>query len=182
MLPYLIAFYGGQLAGEPKIAENYYKVAGLSEDAPSASQILAVLSSADKNNPKTIAKNFFLMATSGFDNSENFTCVNFSVEMFQNLHEKNFTNTDIIALENFFKNFKKPDNKDVLGTHSCYDMAERGLKYTFLDFINTESQKYPETENIDELLTKINLPHPPITPSQENLTLHKNKNSGLWEY
>lgn len=34
MLPYLIAFYDGQLAGNTRTAEEFYKVAAMHDDAP----------------------------------------------------------------------------------------------------------------------------------------------------
>lgn len=62
MIPYLIAFYGGQLMDEIKVAEKFYKVAGMQDDTPGASKILAILSTAPKDDPRTLASNFFLMA------------------------------------------------------------------------------------------------------------------------
>lgn len=34
MLPYLIAFYEGQLMGNTTVAENFYKIAAMHDDAP----------------------------------------------------------------------------------------------------------------------------------------------------
>ena len=62
MLPYLLGFYGGQLMNNSEMAEKFYKIAATHDDAPSASQILAVISSQPKDNPKTISENFALMA------------------------------------------------------------------------------------------------------------------------
>lgn len=62
MLPYLIAFYGGQLTGKNTIAQKFYTIAGFQDDAPSVSQILALISSAPKDTPTPIARNFAIMA------------------------------------------------------------------------------------------------------------------------
>lgn len=78
------------------------------------------------------------MAIGGFDDSENLLCINFSAEMFKKLSEKNLSSTEITEIENYFKALKKPDNQKTLGTQSCFELSERGLKYTFLDFINSQ--------------------------------------------
>lgn len=78
------------------------------------------------------------MAVGGFDDSEELLCINFSAEMFKKLSERKLSATEIIEIENYFKKLEKPDNQKTLGIQSCFDFAERGLKYTFLDFINSE--------------------------------------------
>lgn len=43
MIAYLIAFYGGQLNNNPQTAENFYKIAGMQDDTPGISQVLAII-------------------------------------------------------------------------------------------------------------------------------------------
>lgn len=62
MLPYLLGFYGGQLMNNPDFAEKFYKIAATHDDAPSASQVLAVIASQPKDNPRNISENFAIMA------------------------------------------------------------------------------------------------------------------------
>jgi len=67
LLPYYIAFYGGQLVKNAPIAEQYYTIAGMQDDAPEVSQILAVLSSAPEDDPRSIATKFSLLAVAAYD-------------------------------------------------------------------------------------------------------------------
>lgn len=85
MLPYIIAFYGGQLGNNSKIAEKFYKIAAFSDDAPSVSAVLAVISGQPKDNPKIISENFALMALGGYD-TEPYQCFETANEIIKILH------------------------------------------------------------------------------------------------
>lgn len=182
MLPYLIAFYGGQLFWNQELAKSYYKVAWLSNDAPAVSQILAVISSADKTKPREIAKNFYIMAMWSYDSDENLSCNTFSKEAFFRIEKKSLDTEGIIDFWKNFEKLKKPEENATIGMQKCYDMAERWLKYTYIDFINNEAKKFPNIEKIENLLDAIGLKTAPTTPSQKNFTFYKNPKTGLWDY
>ena len=154
MLAYLIAFYEGQLGGNSEVAKNFYKIAGMQEGAPSVSQFLAIIAASSKNDHRTTATNFSLNALGGYDTKD---------EMCRNLAEKNIITlqSEKIPLKNILeiikleKELTKPDDSETLGMQTCFDMLERGIKYTYLAFIQEESKDFPEITKIEELLPKI---------------------------
>ncbi len=178
MLPYLIAFYGGQLGGDTKMAENYYKIAALHDDAPGASVILANIASQPKDNPKAIAENFFLMAVNGYD-EDPFACQNFAFNSFDLLQKNTLNDQYIKEINTIEKNLKKYDDASP-GMQTCQSLAERGTKYLYLHYFNELSKKYPNIENIEELLQKTSLETIPTTQSQQNMSLKKV--NGSWEF
>lgn len=112
MLAYLIAFYGGQLMSDSHTAQEYYKIAGMQEQAPSVSQILAVIATAPKDDPKTIALNFFLMAMGGYDDTPNSMCYTLSTEAIALLQKNEFTTENIAKLQEQEKNLVAPKARD----------------------------------------------------------------------
>lgn len=83
--------------GDTKTAELFYKVAALHDDAPVASMILASITSQPKDNPKTIAENFFLMALNAYDENAQI-CQNYALEALQALKENSLT---VQKIQNF---------------------------------------------------------------------------------
>lgn len=95
------------------------------------------------------------------------------------LNHGSITKNEILDIEKIERNLETFENNS-LGTQTCQSLAERGTKYTYLQFFTEQEKKFGTTENIDELLAKIGLDHIPQTKSQENMTLLKK--DGNWEY
>lgn len=176
MIPYLIGFYGGQLWWNPEIAKKYYTISSMQDDAPSVSRVLATIISSGKNNYKNLALNFSLIAL-WWEDSEPFSCLELANKNIEILQWKINKNNIEFLMENE-KNLSKP--KEEIWKQNCYDMLERWIKYTYLEYINEEWKKYTEAKNIEELLEKIWLTSIPTTQTQENMTICKKWE--IWDY
>lgn len=80
MLAYYLGFQYSELDEMAK-SRYYYTIAGLHENAPTASQILAVLAS-PTHDQKQIAQKFLLMAASTPNTQENKQCIQTALEVF----------------------------------------------------------------------------------------------------
>lgn len=176
MISYLIGFYGGQLWWNPEIAKKYYTIASMQDDVPSVSRVLATISSSGKNNYKNLALNFSLIALWWTD-EEPFSCLELANKNIEILQWKINKNNIEFLMENE-KNLAKP--KGEIWKQSCYDMLERWIKYTYLEYINEEWKKYTEAKSIEELLEKIWLTSIPTVQTQENMTICKKWEN--WDY
>lgn len=178
MLPYLIAFYEGQLWWNSEVAKNFYKISGMQDDAPGVSKILAILASAPKDDYKSIAMNFTLNAMGGYD-QEPFSCHSLSSYVFNTLQQPiNIKNIQEILQQE--KQLVEPPQNETIWTQTCFDMIERGIKYTYLSFIQEEAKKFPEITQIEDLLPKIGLSEVPTTQNQKDISIRKKWD--LWEY
>lgn len=94
--------------GYNSVAEEFYKIASMHDDAPEVSKILAVLASQPKNNPKTIAQNFGFMALSGYD-TEPYKCLELSHKVLSTLQNSLISKQDIVQIEQLEKNLAPPE-------------------------------------------------------------------------
>lgn len=179
MLPYLIAFYGGQLMGDARVAQEFYTIAGMQDDAPSVSQILAVIATAPQDTPKPIARNFTIMAAGAYD-TEPFACSELTAKLFHILEAPHITRDDILFVQDAQARLEVPNYANSLGSQTCYDMLDRAIKYTFLAFMNEQSERYPDATDINTLLTRIPLDTVPTTATQSGMSLRYTENG--WEY
>lgn len=148
MLPYLIAFYGGQLGQDSTIAENYYKIASMQDDAPSISQILAVIGTGDKDNPKIIATKLALIAINGYDEKP-FECSALANTIVNTLQKNDFSKNTLYSIQKSEKLLTPPKNPNIIGAESCYNMLERSIKYTFLSFFDEMGAQLPDMTTQD---------------------------------
>lgn len=95
------------------------------------------------------------------------------------LKQKSIKKDDILYLQNAQKNIKPPKNTQIQG-NTCYEMADRSLKYVYLAFFEEQSKLYTNAKNIEDLLINIPLKSVPNSPSQTDMSLYKK--NGNWEY
>lgn len=181
MLPYYIAFYGGTLLGNQEIAHTYYTLAGMHDQVPQASQILAILSTAPKDNFQNIALNFALMAVGGNDR-EPYTCTTLAQRVLTTLDTGEYiqkkTIEEIMSQE---KNLiPLPESSESAGVNNCYNMLERAIKYTSLAFIDANTKDHPEIASPEELRESGIVDTLPIPQMQNGTTLRKINNQ--WRY
>lgn len=178
MLPYYIAFYGGQLGNNYEIAKQYYTIAAMHDDVPEAVRILAVMSNDHKDDPKSTAIKFTLLGVNGFD-KEPYQCHAIGEKIIATLDAPTITDADITVLETMEEQMYIPDENDteMRGVNSCYEMMERALKYTYITYITEKSRQYPHATEASELQ---NIPLVPVPNMHKDMTLRKK--DGVWNY
>jgi hypothetical protein len=67
MLPYYLAFTTYQMGESKAKAAEYYKIASMNDDAPTASKILGILALSADGDYMASALNFALVGSTGYD-------------------------------------------------------------------------------------------------------------------
>ncbi len=147
-------------------------------DVPSASRILAILASAPKDDPRSIAMNFTLMALGGQD-SEPYMCHTLAETVFTELNNENYREKSVIqSIMNDEEKLVPPTKSDNI--NSCYSMLERGIKYTYLAFIADNTAHLNHILTAEDLIKHNIVDELPIPQMQSGTTLKKM--NGNWRY
>ncbi len=181
MLPYYIGFYGGQLTGNQSHAQQYYTIAGMQDDAPAITQVLAVLSSAPEKDPRTIATRFALLALGGIDTPP-YTCHEMADSILSHINTGTLTDEWIAEMEEKEHNLSSPatDNPTSSGMNSCHEMLSRSLQYTYLLYITQKAKNHPEFTTGKELIDHNILTHIPTIRAQSGMTVSFSQDT--WNY
>ncbi len=182
-LPYYAAYIADGL-GKRALAQKYYTIASANTDAPQASRFLALLMQWKDGNRLDAALQFFLIASSGYDEAP-FTCRDDSLDILSRVQKwKSITPELITLLEKHDTTIEKPkDTKNPLAASStnCFDSFHRWAKQFYLAYITEISRASPETIDWASLIKKWLLWTIPKPFWWEDLKVLRGKN-GWWEY
>ncbi len=178
MIAYYLGFQYSEL-GNMKQSRYYYTIAGLHDNAPTASQILAVLASPTHNQRK-IAQKFLLMAISTPQIKENNVCIETSFSLFQEL-QKNpiFTKKWIANFEKKEKSLRPPEKKEN-GTQYCFSFFDRAAKQIYQAYVTEVAKSYPDAKTGKDLIKLWALEKIPQTQTQTGFLIHRTPNN--WKY
>ena len=138
MLPYYLAFTTYQMGENRAKAAEYYKIASMNDDAPTASRILGILALSAEGDYMASALNFALVGSTGYD-IDPYSCRTIATSLIRDLIAKRKLNTIWVnELSRADKNLKDTrDESDPLSNSSdnCYDMTTRSIKSIYLSYI-----------------------------------------------
>jgi len=139
MIPYYIAFATYQMGNNKSEASEYYKIAAMHDDGPTASRILSIIALSADGDFRSSAMTFFLIGSSGYDVAP-YTCRKYASALAMDLIEKRRIDASWIAqLQKEEKNILKDSRDDSIPvsklSDNCYDMTTRGIRDIYLNYI-----------------------------------------------
>jgi hypothetical protein len=183
MIPYYMGYHYNNVFHDGGKAEYYYKIASMQDDAPKASQFLAILAKSSEGNYRDSALSFLLVASDGYDKYP-YTCRKLATNLAEDLlNKKSLSNKWIHSIELQEKNLKNsldPKNPESYGANNCFDSIERGIKQLYIYYISEIAKDYPDITDSKTLEKKNIIPHTPTIQSQKNFYIKKVDN--LWRY
>ena len=182
MLPYYLAFTTYQMGENRAKAAEYYKIASMNDDAPTASRILGILALSAEGDYMASALNFALVGFTGYD-IDPYSCRTIATSLIRDLIAKRKPNTIWVnELSRADKNLKDTrDESDPLSNSSdnCYDMTTRSIKSIYLSYI-ADVAEWTDAKNGDDLIQIGKLTTIPT------LSIHRGygvrEKNGIWEY
>lgn len=139
MLPYYIAYASYQMGNKKAEASEYYKIAAMHTEWPSASRILAIIALSADWDFTASALTFFLMGSTGYD-SEPYSCWKYTTELIQDIKNKRILDSKWIdelqkKEPSLLKDTRDDANPASKLNNNCYDMTTRGIRELYLSYI-----------------------------------------------
>lgn len=181
-IPYYMAIrYDADILDRARAIE-YYKLASMHDDAPSASRFLGILAYSSDGNYRDGALSFVLMAAE-WDDEDPYLCQALSLRLIKDLSARiPWTVNWIDELEREERLLQPPKdstNPFALAGWNCYESLERGVKQIYLWYITGLTQDIDVTTGKELIDLKI-LDHIPTVQSQSGFTV--SKKNDRWRY
>ncbi len=177
-IAYYLWFQYSELDDMPK-SRYYYTIAGLQDSAPTASPVLAVLSSPTYDQRK-MAQKFLLMAASTPNIQENKTCIDSSLWALESLQKtSSFTAKWIADLSSKEKSLSMPVQWDT-PTEYCFVFFERGVSQIYQSYITNLARGYPHAQTGEDLIASGALEKIPTTQTQSWFHIRKRQHN--WQF
>lgn len=166
---------------DPLQARKYYTIAGMQDDAPKISRILAILTFADEGDYRQSALAFFLLASASYD-TEQYMCRAFVEKHLASLAASE--NWDDRYIENLSKEEvlltppSQTGESSLLAGENCYEYALKAMKQIYIGYVTEKTQSYPDLQNEEDILSRGILKFIPKIQTQKHFTIRKK--DGLW--
>ena len=138
MLPYYLAFTTYQMGDNKAKAAEYYKIASMNDDGPTASRILGILALSAEGDYMASALNFALIGSTGYD-VDPYSCRVVTTDLVRDLLAKRKPDTNWInelgRADKNLQDTREDDNPISNSSDNCYDMATRSIKSIYLSYI-----------------------------------------------
>jgi hypothetical protein len=138
MIPYYIAFVTYQMGSKKSDSAEYYKIASMNDDAPSASWLLWILSLSSEWDYRATAMNFALIGSNGYD-IDPYICRNITTRIVQDINNKRILDKawfdQLQREESTLKDNIDPKNLVSTANDNCYEMANRSIEALYLNYI-----------------------------------------------
>jgi hypothetical protein len=138
MLPYYLAFTTYQMGDNRAKASEYYKIASMNDDGPTASRILGILALSAEGDYTASALNFALVGSTGYD-IEPYTCRAVATDLVRDLLAKRKPDTnwtrELGRADKNLKDTREEGNPISNSSDNCYDMVTRSIKSIYLSYI-----------------------------------------------
>lgn len=180
-IPYYMATRYSYDIRDPLQARKYYTIAGMQDDAPKISRILAILTFADEGDYRQSALAFFLLASASYD-TEQYMCRAFVEKHLASLAASE--NWDDRYIENLSKEEvlltppSQTGESSLLAGENCYEYALKAMKQIYIGYVTEKTQSYPDLQNEEDILSRGILKFIPKIQTQKHFTIRKK--DGLW--
>jgi TPR repeat protein len=138
MLPYYLAFTTYQMGENRAKAAEYYKIASMNDDAPTASRILGILALSAEGDYLASALNFALIGSTGYD-IDPYSCRAIASNLIEDLIAKRKPDTvwinQLSQTDKSLKDTREMSNPISNSSDNCYDMTTRSIKSIYLAYI-----------------------------------------------
>lgn len=178
MIAYYLGFQYAELDNMQQ-SRYYYTIAGLQNNTPTASQILAVLASPTYDQ-RQIAQKFLLMAASTPLVPENEKCIEISIDLIEKLkHNPTINREWITQFELQEKSVFEPKKSDE-PIQYCFSFFDRAAKQLYQAYVTEVAKSYPEATTGKDLIASGALESIPQSQTQTGFLIRKREHN--WQH